>query len=196
MHQDGDILDGADMAALAAGRDGALNDLMERHGEKLFHYLIRLSQNETDAADLAQESFVKVYQNRGKFRRDSKFSTWLYAIATNLARSHFRWKTRHPEVSLEAENQQTERSLEDSMAAPDISPFEILQTEERANVIRQAVADLPEDLRVPLVLAEYEDKSQSEIADILDCTVKTVEMRIYRARQQLRKQLDTLVNPI
>ena len=180
------------MVALAAGRDAALNNLMERHSEKLFHYLIRLLQNETDAADLAQETFVKVYQNRGKFRGDSRFSTWLYAIATNLARSSFRWKNRHPEISLEAENQQTQRSLEESLPASDVSPLETLQREERANVIRQAVADLPEDLRVPLVLAEYEDKSQSEIAAILDCTVKTVEMRIYRARQQLRKRFDTV----
>ncbi|MEO7678769.1 MAG: sigma-70 family RNA polymerase sigma factor [Verrucomicrobiota bacterium] len=193
MNQNGDELDGADMAALAAGREAALNNLMERHSEKLFHYLIRLLQNETDAADLAQETFVKVYQNRGKFRGDSKFSTWLYAIATNLARSSFRWKNRHPEVSLEAGNQQTERSLEDSMAAADTSPLETLQAEERTNEIRQAVAALPEDLRVPLVLVEYEDKSQTEIATILNCSVKTVEMRIYRARQQLRKRFNALV---
>ncbi len=192
MNQNGDELDGVDMAALAVGRDAALNNLMERHGEKLFHYLIRLLQNETDAADLAQETFVKVYQNRGKFRGDSKFSTWLYAIATNLARSSFRWKARHPEVSLEAKNQQTERSLGEFIAASEVSPFEILQTEERAEAIRQTVAALPEDLRVPLVLAEYEDKSQAEIAAILNCTVKTVEMRIYRARQQLRKRCDTV----
>ncbi len=67
-----------------------------------------------------------------------------------------------------------------------------LQREERAHVIRQPVADLPEDLLVPLVLGEYEDKSQSEIAAILNCTVKTVEMRIYRARKQLRKRFDTV----
>ena len=89
------------MAQLAAGHDAALNDLMERHGEKLFHYLVRSLQDEAEAADVAQETFVRVYQNRAKFKTDAKFSTWLYTIATNLVRDRFRSKSRHPHFSLE-----------------------------------------------------------------------------------------------
>ena len=81
------------MTRLATGHEAALNDLMERHGEKLFHHLIRCLQNEEDAADLAQETFVRVYQNRAKFDANQKFSTWLYAIATNLVKDRYRYRT-------------------------------------------------------------------------------------------------------
>ena len=99
--------DADEMARLAGGHDPALNRLMERHAEKLFHYLVRSLQNESEAADLAQETFVKVYQNRAKFDTRQKFSTWLYAIASNLVRDRYRWRARHPQVSLDAENHET-----------------------------------------------------------------------------------------
>src|SRR5688572_32496688 len=77
-----DELDAANMTRLATGHDVALNALMEGHGERLFHYLLRCLQNEDEAADLAQETFVRVYQHRAKFDARKKFSTWLYAIAS------------------------------------------------------------------------------------------------------------------
>ena len=76
------------MQRLASGHEAALNDLMERHGPKLFKYLIRCLQNEEDAADAAQEAFVRVYQNRAKFDTSQRFSTWLYAIALKLCADH------------------------------------------------------------------------------------------------------------
>src|SRR5260370_967835 len=72
-------------------------------GGKLFHYLIRCLQDEDDAADLAQETFVRVYRQRAKFDLGQKFSTWLYAIATNLVKDRYRYRTRHPQVPLDAE---------------------------------------------------------------------------------------------
>src|SRR5512135_921514 len=96
-----DAQDRSDMAQLAAGHDAALNELMDRHAERLFHYLLRLLQNETEAGDLAQESFVRVYQHRTRYKSAHKFSTWLYTIATNLARDLQRHRARHPQVSLE-----------------------------------------------------------------------------------------------
>lgn len=164
-----DEQDRRDMLRLAEGHDAALNDLMERHGQKLFHYLLRQVQDESEANDLAQETFVKVYRNSAKFRAESKFSTWLYTIATNLVRDHFRWRKRHPEVSLEA-NEEEGCSLGEVLSA---------------------VQSLPDDLSTPLLLAEYEEMSQDEIADILKCTRKAVEMRIYRARNLLREILKT-----
>ena len=188
-----DESDRADMARLVGGHDAALNDLMERHGERLFHYLIRCLQNEDDAADLAQETFVRVFQNRMKFRPDAKFSTWLYTIASNLVKSRYRFRSRHPEVSLDAENDQTGHSFRDSLPEQAPTPSDRLQAEERADAVRRAVAALPEDLRNPLILAEYEERSQAEIGIILGCTAKAVEARIYRARQQLRASLAGLL---
>ncbi len=185
--------DGADMERLAAGDDTAFAGLMERHGERLFHYLVRILQNEQDAADAAQESFVRVYQHRARFDTRRKFSTWLYAIASNIARDRLRWRWRHPQVSLEARTEPGARRFLDNLPDQNPTPPQTLEASERASAVRQAVAALPEDLRLPLVLAEYEGRAQAEIADILDCSVKAVEMRIYRARKQLREQLKSLV---
>jgi RNA polymerase sigma-70 factor (ECF subfamily) len=187
-----EALDASDMERLAQGRDAALDDLMTRHGERLFHYLIRQVQNEEDAADLAQETFVRVYQKRAQYRPGAKFTTWLYTIATNLARDRFRWRARHPQVSLEAENATTGANLAETLTADDVSPGEQLQQSERADAVRQAIARLPEELRTALLLAEYEELSHAEIAAVAGCTPKAVESRIARARQQLRTQLERL----
>ena len=185
--------DQADMARLAEGRDDALNPLMERHGARLFHYLIRVLQDETEAADLAQETFVRVYQNRARFNPDRKFSTWLYASATNLARDRLRWLARHPQVSIESRDDD-DAGLKNVLPANQPTPPETLEAEERAAAVRRALAELPEELRLPLVLAEYEERSHAEIAAVLDCSAKAVEMRLYRARQQLRAKLAPLLS--
>ena len=181
------------MARLIAGGDAALNDLMTRHGERLFHYLIRVLQDEGEAADISQETFARVYLNREKFRSSNRFSTWLYTIATNLARDVLRRRSRRPQVSLESSSDD-EMTLKDVLPSTDLTPNEQLELSERAAAVRQAIAHLPEDLRVPLVLAEYEDQSHAEIAAVLDCSPKAVEMRIYRARQQLRSSLASLLS--
>lgn len=169
------------MARLAGGHDAALNDLMTRHGERLFHYLTRQLGNETEAEDCAQETFVRVYQHRAKFKPDAKFSTWLYTIATNLVRDIWRKRGRRPETTLD------ERLPDGGLSAD-----EGLMQDERAAEVRRAVQALPEDLRAPLVLFEFENLAQTEIARILKCTPKAVEVRIYRARRRLRETLRLL----
>jgi RNA polymerase sigma-70 factor (ECF subfamily) len=184
-----DDLDRSDMTRLAAGQDAALDDLMGRHGERLFHYLLRVLQNEAEAADLAQEAFVRVYLQRARFRPREKFSTWLYTIATNLARDVHRRRARHPQVSLDAAPDGSGRSFRETLPAPKPAPDQLLESRERVETVRRAVAALPEELRVPLVLAEYEEQSHAEIGAVLNCSPKAVEMRIYRARQELRRSL-------
>jgi RNA polymerase sigma-70 factor (ECF subfamily) len=184
-----DEQDRSDMARLAAGGDAALNSIMDRHGERLFRYLVRQLSNETDAADLAQETFVRVYHNCARFRPDQRFSTWLYAIATNLLRDRFRWQKRHPQVSLEAVNE-TGVAIEDALPDPVASPSEQAERSERAEEVRRAVQSLPEELRTPLILFEYQGLAHDEIGTVLGCTAKAVESRLYRARGQLRKYLE------
>ena len=87
---DSNARDRADMERLMTGEDSALNDLMDRHATAVFHFLCRMVGNEDDASDLAQETFARVFRARASFRRGEKFSTWLYTIAANLARNHFR----------------------------------------------------------------------------------------------------------
>jgi RNA polymerase sigma-70 factor (ECF subfamily) len=186
--------DRIDMQRLAAGQDQALEELMARHAEKLFHYLVRLLQNETKASDLAEEVFVRIYQNRLKFKSTHKFSTWLFTIATNLARDLRRYQARHPQVSMEADGK-AGHDLRETLAESRPNPGEALEIHERAKCVRQAVAGLSEELRIPLVLAVYEEKSHAEIAEILQCSVKAVEMRLYRARNELRGELEKVLNP-
>jgi RNA polymerase sigma-70 factor, ECF subfamily len=184
------------MGRLAAGHDPALNELMERHAPKLFNYLIRCLQNEDDAADAAQETFVRVYQNRTKFDSRQKFSTWLYAIASNLVKDRYRWRSRHPQVSLDTANDTTETGFHETMPGEGPSPGESLEASERVEAVRKAVMELPEELRRPLILSEYEELSHAEIGAILKCSAKAVETRIYRARKHLKSVLDGLIEKV
>ena len=186
---DPNAYDRADMERLIAGHDAALNDLMERHAKPVFHFLCRMLGNEDDANDLAQETFVRVFKSRGSFRAEQKFSTWLFTIAANLARNHFRWRTRHPNISLDAENPETEQSLGSTLPANNPAPNEQALAAERAKAVRVAVGKLPEDLREAMVLCEWEERSVAEAAAILETTPKAVESRLYRARQILRARL-------
>lgn len=187
-----DAEDTSDMQALRGGDDLALNRIMGRHREKIFHYLIRLLQEEQEALDLAQETFVRVYLNREKFNPKNRFSSWMYAIATNLARDRMRWFARHRNVSLEAPVGNSDATVADSLKENRLAPGESLERDEEINQVKEALAQLPEELRTPLVLVEYEEMSQSEIATVLNCTPKTVENRLYRARKHLRERLSGL----
>lgn len=179
--EDATALDAEDMARLAAGDDLALNDLMNRHAEKVFHYLQRQLRNEAEAGDLAQETFLRVYTHRTAFRPDRRFTTWLYCIATNLVRDQLRWRQRHATSSIDEDREE----LPEAQPGPDAQAV----AHERAAAVRAAIAGLPEDLRTPLLLAEYESLSQQEIAHVIGGTPKSVEMKLYRARQKLREVL-------
>jgi RNA polymerase sigma-70 factor, ECF subfamily len=182
-------LDQADMARLVGGDEAALNDLMDRHATAIFHFLYRMLGNEDDANDLAQETFVRVFQHRDRFKAGAKFATWLYTIAGNLARNHHRWRSRHPKVSLDAVNEETDQSLGSILPASDASPSEAAVTEERSKAVRAAVEALPEDIREAIILCEWQDLPVAEAATVLKTTPKAVESRLYRARNLLREKL-------
>ena len=184
-----DAHDQADMERLIAGQDTALNDLMERHATPVFHFLCRMVGNEDDANDLSQETFVRVFRAKASFRTNEKFSTWLFTIAANLARNHFRWRSRHPAISLETEIGEAEQTLGGTLPANDPSPNEQALATERAKAVRATVSRLPEDLREAIVLCEWEERSVAEAAAILETTPKAVESRLYHARQILRERL-------
>ena len=193
MATESDAEDTSDMEALRDGDDLALNRIMARHRDKIFHYLIRLLQDEQEALDLAQETFVRIYVNRHKFNAKNRFSSWMYAIATNLARDRMRWLARHQSISLEAPMGSSESTLADSLKETRLAPNESMEREERVNQVKTVLAQIPEDLRTPLILVEYEDMSQAEIAAVLNCSAKAVENRLYRARKLLREKLSRLL---
>jgi RNA polymerase sigma-70 factor (ECF subfamily) len=123
-----DEQDQAAMERLANGDDTALEPLMNRHAERLFHYLLRVLQNEARAADAAEEAFVRVYQNRLKFRPNHRFTTWLYTIATNLARDLQRYQARHPQLSLDGHPDGSDADFRETLAETRPGPGEALET--------------------------------------------------------------------
>lgn len=180
--------DNSAMRRLREGEDLALNEIMERWQRRVVSYLLRFTGNETVTIDLAQETFVRVYQSRKRYRPEAKFSTWLFAIASNLAREHFRWLKRHPATSLD-EADEAERPLSERVAADGLNPSEAAENVEQTRAVRDAVMSLPSDLREAVVLFEYEDMSHEQISAIVGCSRKAVETRLYRARSILRERL-------
>lgn len=183
------------MGRLAAGDDAGLDELMDRHAGRLCAYLRRLLDHAEDAEDLAQEVFVRVYQHRARFDPSRPFTAWLYAIAGNLVRDRYRWRSRHGEVSLESMAGGTGDSpapalLEAAPATASIAtPHDDALRRESADAVREAVRALSPDLREAIVLSEFEERSHQEIGGILGCSAKAVEMKLYRARAELRKRL-------
>jgi RNA polymerase sigma factor (sigma-70 family) len=179
--------DGELMVLLQAGDERALDSLMQRWELPLRSFLYRSCPNSQDAEDLAQEAFVRVYQNRGKFRPGSKFSTWLFSIAVNLNRDRLRRMKVRKRVLL---NESALESIPEDTAggSPPGAALSLLQAETAATV-RSAVQSLEEPLRSAVLLCEYEELATSEAASILGCSSKAIESRLYRARALLRKSL-------
>lgn len=176
------------MQRLAAGEDLALNELMARWRERVAAFLLRMVGDHATAMDLTQESFVRLYTSRHSYRPTAAFSTYLFHIAANLARTHARWKSRHPTVPLEDEHGEMVHEPLD----PKLPPDEAAALHEKTTLVNQAIAALPPDQREALLLFTVEDMSHADIAATLGCSAKAVEVRIYHARQALKEALARL----
>lgn len=188
MHDDADA---ALMLRLRGGEDTALNELMTRWQTRLVSFIYRYVGNHADAVDLAQETFVRVFESRRRYKPTAKFSSWLFQIASNLCRNYFRWKQRHPTVALDAPTEER-GSLGDVLPSEADSPADTLARNELAAAVRDGIQALPHDLKTAVLLFEYEDLSHEEIAAVLGCSRKAVETRLYRARNILRGSLSAL----
>lgn len=181
------------MVRLAGGEDPALGELMARWGPRVTAFLQRMTGRRDVATDLAQETFVKLYQARGRYRPSGGFSTYLFAIAANLARNHARWSARHPTVSFDA------KPDEGGSAVPDLAdtrqtPAESARSAERMRAVQAAFRRLSPDLREAMSLFVYEGMGYAEIAAVTQCSPKAVETRIYRARQILKELLGEFIS--
>lgn len=180
------------MVRLANGDDLALNTLMQRWSARVISFLYRMTGRHDTAVDLAQETFLKLYQARARYRpREGKFSTWLFTIASNLAKNHARWRARHPEVSLEATDADGVSSTPDP-ASVGLSPDQVAVSHETEEQVRFAILSLPSDLREATLLFTHEQLGYADIARVVGCSPKAVETRIYRARQILKERLKHL----
>lgn len=173
------------MIRLKAGDEAALNLLMQRWQVPLVRFILRYTGNPTDAVELAQEVFVRVYQHRSRFTPNRRFSTWVYTIATNLCRNQARWHRNHPTTPLAGQ----EGGSGSAWVTPEPSPAARAEHSEIAALVRDQIQRLPHDLKTVILLFEYEECSHETIAGVLGCTPKAVESRLYRARKRLRKAL-------
>lgn len=169
------------MARVQAGDEAALGVLMGRWERPVKAVIARLVGNATEAEELAQEAFVRLWQRRDRFRDGAEFRPWMLSLALNLARNRLRWWRRRPLVALEEWTALPPADGADGIGA--------LEARERAEAVRAAVAALPLEQREALVLFEYEGLGQAEIAEIAGTTPKAVERRLERARAALRVTL-------
>ena len=177
------------MRRLQRGEDLALNELMRRYHISVVAFILRYVGNHADAIDLAQETFVRVYEGRSGYRQTAKFSTWLFTIAANLCRNLARWRERHPTVSLDAPTDEDGPGLGSVIPALAESPSDSAERNDLASAVREHIHTLPHDLKTAVILFEYEELSYEEIGEIVGCSPKAVETRLYRARKLLREAL-------
>ena len=173
---------------LQAGDESALNELIERHRGSLLGFVYRYLHDEAVARDVVQETFVRVFFKVKQFEPRASVKTWIYAIALNLARDQGRKLTkRRREVSLDAPGTDERPPLEIADGA--LSPGEEAGQRDRFSVLQRAIDRLPHKLKAALVLFSLEGRSQREVAEILGTTAKSVETRVYHAKEKLHEML-------
>jgi RNA polymerase sigma-70 factor (ECF subfamily) len=169
----------------------AFEQLVELYQRRLVAIMNHLVGNAEEAEDLAQEVFLRVYRARKKYRPRSKFSTWLFTIANNLALNALRSRQRKPVVSLPAQDSGPlgARPAEQLVRDRGSGPMQRLQRQELAGLIRQALEGLNERQRMAVVLNKFEDMNYAEIAEVMGLTTKAVKSLLSRARDNLRVAL-------
>jgi RNA polymerase sigma-70 factor (ECF subfamily) len=175
--------DSALVNAFLEGEERAFQEIVSRYQTRLLNFVYRTIGDRERAEDLVQEVFIRVYRHLARFDRAKKFSTWIYTIASNLAKNELRNRSRNPLVFFQAIRknwQDDDRPLqfEDSSMRPD----DLFRKRHLRTLVEESVARLPEHHRQVFVLRELEGKSYEEIAEITGCNLGTVKSRLNRAR--------------
>jgi RNA polymerase sigma-70 factor (ECF subfamily) len=161
--------------------------LVRRYQSRIIGLARNFTGNAADAEDLAQDVFVRVYRALGRFRGDSLFRTWLYRIAVNVARSHHGRRGRQQGVWGDSGAEEG-RPFDPPANTPDVETTLV-----RRDAIARALAELPEELRVAVTLRDVHGLDYRDIAEATGVPMGTVESRIFRGRQRLRRALAPLV---
>lgn len=172
-----------------SGDIAAFEALIEAYEQKVFHIAYRMAGNPDDAADMAQEILLKIFRNVGKFKGESKFSTWVYRVATNTCLDELKKAKRKAAYSLDEEFETEEGQLGVEVADTAPTPEQRVEGQEIRDAITEAISRLSEEHRQIIILRDINGLTYEEVADILDCSLGTVKSRISRAREQLRKIL-------
>lgn len=172
------------VAKVLAGDANAFEKLVLEYEKNVYGIALRMTGNAEDAADMTQEAFIKAFNSLSGFRGDSKFSVWLYRIASNVCLDFLRSRNRRPTVSLSMEDEDgedTELDIADESQSPEV----LLERSLTRESVRRGLDSLPPDYRQILLLREIQGLSYEEISQTLDLEVGTVKSRIFRARKRL-----------
>ena len=175
--------DSSVVTAFLGGEERAFTELVERYQTRLLNFIYRTIGDRDRAEDLVQEVFIRVHRHLHRFDRSKKFSTWVYTIASNLAKNELRNRSRNPLVlfqTMQGDHDEEDRPLqfEDTTSRPD----DLFRRRHLRELVEDTVAKLPEHHRQVFVLREIEGKSYEEIAEITSCNLGTVKSRLNRAR--------------
>jgi RNA polymerase sigma-70 factor (ECF subfamily) len=165
---------------IQAGDEAAFDQIVRVYKDKIVNYLYQVTGDYQKAVDLSQETFVRVFFKANKYRPIAPFSSWIYAIASNLAKTELKKRRRMSLVSLD----DIQPSVETSTPSGESSDSGLIKN------LRQAMEALSPRYRIPVVLKDMEGYSQEEIAQIIKRPVGTVKARISRGRNILKKQLE------
>lgn len=187
------------VSQLREGSEEAFAWLISKYHQPIYSLVARTIPNSSDAADLTQEIFIKIYRGIGKFHGDASLRTWIYRIALHEASNQRRWWSRHSqkEITIEAEIAHSEdgegMSLKDTLADCGLSPFDAAAQREVSARVEAELRLVPEPYRSVVVLRDIEGFSYEEIAEILATSLGTVKSRLMRGRSQLRQRLSPYV---
>jgi len=181
------------MLKFQAGDVSAFEQLMHKHQKSVINTIYRFIGNRAEAEELAQEVFLKVYNSAQKYKPKAKFSTWLYKIVTNLCLNELR-RRRLETVPLDDLAEEIPPLSKggkrgDFIDAGQIPPDIALEKNELVALIKKAVESLPEKQRMALILREYDGLSYKEIAEVMGCSVASVQSRLQRAKATLKEKL-------
>ena len=187
--------DGALVSEYLAGQTRAFDALVGRYQTRLLNFIYRTVGDRERAEDLVQEAFIRVHRHLARFDQSKKFSTWVYTIASNLAKNELRNRSRNPLVLFQAmtqgwEDEERPLEFEDTTARPD----DLYRKRHLRELVAETVAKLPEHHRQVFVLRELEGKSYEEIAEITDCNLGTVKSRLNRARNAFAEIIEPWID--
>ncbi|MDD5544679.1 MAG: sigma-70 family RNA polymerase sigma factor [Acidobacteriia bacterium] len=175
------------------GDTRAYDELVCRWQSVIYNLVYRMLGKEHEAEEVCQDAFTAAYLNLKNFRRESKFSSWLYRIAINLSTSHLRKRQRTPTDSLD---EMTERGVSAEIEAvqwnlnggPSVEAR--LLERDRARHVRRAIGKLADEQRVVLILKEYQGLTFKEISEVLNVPVSTVKTRMYAGLNEMKRHLN------
>lgn len=195
MAESEDLDDRSLVAAVLAGDQQGFTVLVERYERRLINYVYRIIRRYEDSHDLAQEIFVKVYMALDRYDPKYQFSTWLFRIAQNAAIDTVRKKTL-PEESLTREGRREGGEREIDIPADVVAPDRAMRNRELSEAIDEAVEHLPGDYRELIQLRHFAELSYDEIAAIKKLPLGTVKNKLFRARNLLKAELESYLEPL